>query len=459
MPSTTILTARSVISMCLVRASFSAFMALAASAAAQFSTDLWPTTNVFRSAESNLTLVTNVTVLAFTETVHEPTSTGTAVYVTQFFHNIGEPVWWDAGTNEVWATNFYRLLDPGGQVDPPWGQEWTGRVWATTQFLHRAWHQTNLVLRLQARDRIAWEVWQAESERAAAAGLQTPCMPWFYRSLHTNLVAAKEWVLANAERFVIQQDLSAWVASNGVDGFPPKWTAAGLLASNGLPADYLTNTPWRALVGEGTNGYGYDGLRACLTNLVWTDADVTWSNGMSIAQQGYSYGWLGELIGAYDTWNDALMDTGHMVTNTDISVPHRATSGALADLLPYAYSSDRAHFRAWGTAPAGSACEGDLWARAAAWGRFGGEVSWDANGDQWSAGVGVTTGLLLAATIAKPAESNGVLSASVPAGASLAGGTAPLEPNAEVPTRSRGWVTDYARWVLRWDVTNGFRFR
>jgi hypothetical protein len=248
--------------------------------------------------------------------------------------------WWQSPAGRTnWAeTNGLMAYDPG-----PDDFVFTQVFWIASTSIE--WGETNLTLTGGAADRMAWESYEAGFERFAAAfgyaisaheeGYEIEEEPWFvvtntyyttnlhrrvdvvgpryYRSERDALVAAKQTIAALAPHHVIPcpsngyETLAAWSEANPTNDFPPMWTPAGLVASNGLPAGWLTSTPWRFLHGEGTNVPQWDGVRRCLNCLVWTKRAAVWQGTNSYWNSQRSSGphWGAEGY-AYETYAEAV---------------------------------------------------------------------------------------------------------------------------------------------------------
>jgi hypothetical protein len=255
----------------------------------EFSAGLWPTTNVYRYAHvTDMPAVSNVPMQVRREVVTET---------------------WTGGVRGAWTHDYQRVYLHGGATN---GSAMETSFFAraegsVTSIAAVTWTTYTPVVRLSAKDRIAWESWMAAAERDVHSAGPTSAVVVLHRNAFSNLVHAKTWAKGAAGSFIIPMDLDAWqdahpglvetqilVGATTVHAnatapattqvatvtnaltWPPKWHWMALLASNGLPADYLDHTEYRHVTGEGAGRYGYSGMRPIMTSLVWTVGDEVW---------------------------------------------------------------------------------------------------------------------------------------------------------------------------------------
>jgi hypothetical protein len=357
----------------LALAAFGAILA----ARAQWSTgDLWPSTAVYRLPPEPFASNAWATWYHSTSFVYDVAGGTTNGWTNQWLRDIQvdrKPtnlwLWWQspAGATNWAETNGLTAYDP--EID-----EWVVTQVTSIAATFMEWGETNLVLTGGANDRMAWEGYEAGFERYAAVfgyALSTneegysywtnsgaPYYvdeevfvvtnttyatnlhrrvdvqgPTYYRDERDAVIAGKALLSSLAPYHVIQSPsngyatLEAWSEANPTSSFPPMWTAAGLVASNGLPTNWLSSTPWRYLHGEGTNVRQWQGVVDCLNCLVLTKAEGAWST-----------------TNAH--WNSARADSGNYDSEGfanetyGLACASALSNGPTVAALPYAMSAN-----------------------------------------------------------------------------------------------------------------------
>jgi hypothetical protein len=332
----------------------------------------------------------------------------------------------------------------------------------STGTITRILSETNLVLPVYAKDRAAWEAYEAMVERhAAVAGtgdvrrIQLTGPQW-YAYQRDALVASKAWIAAHCGEFVMLSNgfatLEAWSEANPTNDFPPLWTPEGLCVSNGLPTNWLSVTPWQYLYGEGTNTPQWDGVRRCLDSLRWT----------TISNFGVWGSSTGQANPYVQGWEQALE---YAASNSGGSA-NMLVSGGRYSVASWEYGLDESEVPAWGvllgrysgggtvatqTVRNVRAAQVDVYLRCAAPG-------WTNN---VLAGNPYPTNLwTLAETLT--ATTGGVFFGTTVHGEPSALADWPDDPTAGAGTNNataRGYILQGPVLVIRHDVTNGLRFR
>lgn len=203
-----------------------------------FNTNAWPTYTNLRLSNA---IVTNVYAAFQSITFTNYTSPTSTVIITDTFLSDIYP---DQVTTNLLTNRWaYPLTRYSGTV------AWTYRYTATTAVVLTP---TNIAL--QAQDVWTWDTYLAIQERSqfvnsGGSGLTTEQKPKFYRSTQPSLVASKGWIRDNLSRFVTY-------TTNPIVGTNfATYTASNLLTACGLPTNYLSWTPNRGLSGTGQPYY------------------------------------------------------------------------------------------------------------------------------------------------------------------------------------------------------------
>lgn len=349
---------------------------------------VWPSTNHYRFPATNAAvLATNVWWTQYQTIVTQRTALGT----TWFTNRYAVDITIDRYTNRATAGTVTTTTYDGVWRNVGFGGIYELAVTNTTNDISTTWWETNAPLAMQAKDRAEWEAWEAEVERVAAIDGTGDVRrvdlegPDFFRWGRSALLSRKITILLYAESFVIPCDLAAYAQANPDAPFPPMWTPATILASNGLPADWLTNTPWRALYGEGTNVPQWDGVRRCFNAMRWTATNATMRGSWTNSTMPYGEDEVvGDFFRAVDLANsNGTGDVGVPVYGLDTIPPAEAARplGAFSrSVTLYGYNpealADQYGFRAYRGSAVGTVATGqtvtvrpaaiEVWTRARA---------------------------------------------------------------------------------------------
>ena len=366
--------------------------------------------------------------------------------------------------------------------------------------------QTTAVLR--AREIISLDTWRAVRERAWIMGVAYP-VHVIYRSGLTvygdfnphgghrqNLVNCKGAISA----FTGFVDVAKSSVSSNWTLIPPSsWqiappvigTRTSLLAKAGAPTNWFDFTPYRQLDGNGiafTNSdtqagfseldYGYKYVRAIITNIVWTFVDTETDDGFAQHAEPIddtSPGWPGA-----HTYSNALCG----VTAAWTSRAYNVSNPCEPESDPYSWWDDSAIPGKYLLPYQWSRGYHDGWTYGAdafsAWALYLHSVNttniahaadfWLMGGRPTSTNDELDTyGYSFSASFAQAdkfwSTTNSQLSTTGP----RVGGTneyviptAPAEPVGTVTSpaaTARGYITTTAAWLIRWDVTNGLKYR
>ncbi len=175
----------------------------------------------------------------------------------------------------LWNTNAWPASTTSPRKNVGSVHYWTNRA-SVVQSTNGFFKTDSMIQNAIASDAWAVDLMNGARERGWMLGLEFTIytnnpgnyfpVPRFSRYEYENATNLKNWLYHNCTNFVAlplgaSGSYMNDALTNGVGGIP-YWTQAAILASNGLPQDFWTNTPTRDL--GGNTEYGWDAIRLVL---------------------------------------------------------------------------------------------------------------------------------------------------------------------------------------------------